>query len=281
MKGLSFKVVLLGEGRVGKTSLISRYVKNTFDDKETSTVQASMYSSKAVPINDAGSAPGAIREVDLALWDTAGQERFHALAPMYYRNADGAIIVYDVTDADTLRKVRTWAKELYAVVGDGNIQLVLCGNKADAAPAEREVSEGEGAAMAAELGAQHFLASAKTGQAVADVFSAMATQILRRREAAGLIGGGGGGAGGGGDGYAGGRTPSRARGRRGLTVVTEDGEAVTPGFNSPGEGRIYAGVAPPRSQRYGGGGGNQPIALDDDAFADPNRAAGGGSSGCC
>lgn len=284
MKDLSFKVVLLGEGRVGKTSLISRYVHNAFDEKEASTVQASMHSSKAVPINDASSAPGAIREVDLALWDTAGQERFHALAPMYYRNADGAIIVYDITDADTLRKVRTWAKELYAVVGEGNIKLVLCGNKADTPLTEREVSEGEGAAMAAELGASHFFASAKTGQNVAEVFSAMATQVVRSREVTGMGGGvaaGGSSGSSGGGAYAGirGRTPSRSRARRGLMVVTEDGEAVTPGRSSPCEGRVYGGITPPRAHRYGSSGTNQPITLSADGS--PDAAAAANSRGCC
>ncbi|KPA78213.1 small GTPase putativesimilar to Ras-related protein Rab-21 [Leptomonas pyrrhocoris] len=279
MAGLTFKVVLLGEGRVGKTSLISRYVSNSFDDKEASTVQANMYSSKAVPINDTNGAPGSVSEVNLALWDTAGQERFHALAPMYYRNADGAIIVYDVTDADTLRKVRTWAKELYAVVGEGNIQLVLCGNKMDTPASEQEVAEGEGASVAAELGASHFFASAKTGQNVADVFSAMATQILRSREAAGRgvsVGNSGGG---------GGLTPARSRPRRGLMVVTEDGEAFAPGRGSPNEGRIYGGVAPPRAHRYGtNGGGNrgQPITFNDeeDGVAAANSGS-NASGGCC
>ncbi|KAK7200127.1 ras-related protein Rab21 [Novymonas esmeraldas] len=278
MKGHSFKVVLLGDGRVGKTSLISRYVHNSFDDREVSTVQASMYSSRAVPINDPSNAPGAIREVDLALWDTAGQERFHALAPMYYRNADGAIVVYDVTDADTLGKVRTWAKELYAVVGEGNIQLVVCGNKADTPPAEQEVSEGEGAAVAAELGASHFFASAKSGHGVAEVFSAMATQIVRRHEAAGAAGVGGSSSG---SGAGSSLTParSRSRPRRGLMVVTEEGEAVTPGYTSPSEGRVYGGIAPPRAQRYGSSGANQPVTLDADV--QPGAAASSGIGGCC
>ncbi|KPI83320.1 putative small GTPase [Leptomonas seymouri] len=271
MSALAFKVVLLGEGRVGKTSLISRYVNNTFDEKEASTVQASMYSSKAVPINDPSGAPGAMSEVNLALWDTAGQERFHALAPMYYRSADGAIIVYDVTDADTLRKVRTWAKELYAVVGEGNIQLVLCGNKADTPPSEQEVAEGEGAAVAAELGAAHLFASAKTGRNVDEVFSVMATRIVRSREVAGCGGSG--------------RTSSRSRPRRGLMVVTEDGETAMPGQSSPAEGRVYGGVTPPRAHRYGTSGGGsrgQPITLNDPAdgglAADSNNKA---ASGCC
>ncbi|GET88315.1 small GTPase, putative [Leishmania tarentolae] len=203
---------------------------------------------------------------------------------MYYRNADGAIIVYDVTDADTLRKIRTWARELYAVVGEGNIQLVLCGNKADIQSAEREVSEGEGAAMAAELDALHFFTSAKTGQNVAEVFSAIATRIVRSREVAEMGGGtaaGSSNVSSGGVAYAGirGCTPSRSRARRGLMVVTEDGEAVTPGRRSPSEGRVYGGITPPRAHRYGSSGVNQPITLSSDGSAD--AAAATSKSGCC
>lgn len=270
------KLVLLGDQSVGKTSIITRFMYDTFDQQYQPTIGIDFF-SKTVHLEDD-------RDVRLHLWDTAGQERFHALAPMYYRNADGAIIVYDVTDADTLRKVRTWAKELYAVVGEGNIKLVLCGNKADTPLTEREVSEGEGAAMAAELGASHFFASAKTGQNVAEVFSAMATQVVRSREVTGMGGGvaaGGSSGSSGGGAYAGirGRTPSRSRARRGLMVVTEDGEAVTPGRSSPSEGRVYGGITPPRAHRYGSSGTNQPITLSADDS--PDAAAAAKSSGCC
>jgi Ras-related protein Rab-21 len=76
----TIKLVLLGDGRVGKTSLVLRYVENVFSDKQVATVQAS-YLTKRLTVDG--------QSVTLSIWDTAGQERFHALGPIYYRDADG------------------------------------------------------------------------------------------------------------------------------------------------------------------------------------------------
>ena len=68
--------------------------------------------------------------VNLAIWDTAGQERFHALGPIYYRDAHGAVLVYDITDEDSFQKVKVWVKELRRMVGT-DICLIIAGNKVD------------------------------------------------------------------------------------------------------------------------------------------------------
>ena len=68
--------------------------------------------------------------VNLAIWDTAGQERFHALGPIYYRDAHGAVLVYDITDEDSFQKVKVWVKELRRTVGT-DICLIIAGNKVD------------------------------------------------------------------------------------------------------------------------------------------------------
>ncbi|RNF01440.1 Rab family, other [Trypanosoma rangeli] len=164
------KVILLGEGRVGKTSLVSRFVQDTFDENQSSTIQASMHMSADVPLLDGSGAT-----VNLNVWDTAGQERFHALGPIYYRNADGALLVYDITDADTLEKVRLWIRELRAVVGS-RIQLVICGNKSDLEE-DRDIARETAVAFAKAQGALHFDTSAKTGDNVAEAFQALATAI--------------------------------------------------------------------------------------------------------
>uniref|UniRef100_A0A7S3G6I7 Uncharacterized protein n=1 Tax=Palpitomonas bilix TaxID=652834 RepID=A0A7S3G6I7_9EUKA len=83
---LSLKLVLLGEGRVGKTSICLRYVNNSYTDKQVSTIQAS-FLTKKVNYGDC--------TANLAIWDTAGQERFHALGPIYYRDADGNVVSHD------------------------------------------------------------------------------------------------------------------------------------------------------------------------------------------
>ena len=117
-------VVLLGEGRVGKTCLCLRYVNNTFSSEQESTIQAT-YLEKRLNVGK--------RAVTLNIWDTAGQERFHALGPIYYRDSHGAVLVYDITDRDSFTKVRHWVKELRKIVGQ-TIVLVIAGNKADMPP---------------------------------------------------------------------------------------------------------------------------------------------------
>lgn len=71
------------------------------------------------------------KRVNLSIWDTAGQERFHALGPIYYRDADGAVLVYDITDPDSFAKVKNWVKELSRMLGAENICLAVVGNKTD------------------------------------------------------------------------------------------------------------------------------------------------------
>ena len=70
------------------------------------------------------------KRVNLSIWDTAGQERFHALGPIYYRDANGAVLVYDITDADSFAKVKNWIKELRKMLGN-EISLAIAGNKID------------------------------------------------------------------------------------------------------------------------------------------------------
>ena len=104
---LQAKVVLLGEGRVGKTSLVLRFCKDTFSESQSPTIQAS-FLDKAVTVGE--------NRISLAIWDTAGQERFHALGPIYYRDADAALLVFDITDPDSFTKVKSWVKELRKMV---------------------------------------------------------------------------------------------------------------------------------------------------------------------
>jgi Ras-related protein Rab-21 len=99
-----YKIVLLGEGRVGKTSIILRYVKGEYNERQISTLQASYFEKKLVLDGN---------PVELSIWDTAGQERFHALGPIYYRDADGALLVYDITDTESFVKVKKWVSLKY------------------------------------------------------------------------------------------------------------------------------------------------------------------------
>lgn len=164
----SFKVVLLGEGRVGKTCLCLRYVRGVFNSEQESTIAAT-YLDKRFHVGQ--------RLVRLMLWDTAGQERFHALSPIYYREAQGAILVYDITDRDSFTKVRNWVKELRKIVGK-SIVLVIAGNKIDMEK-KRQVDDAEAVEYAKSVGAYHITCSAKTGKNVEAAFLELTKGMLR------------------------------------------------------------------------------------------------------
>lgn len=177
-----FKVVLLGEGRVGKTSIFYRYIKDNFDDGQASTLEAS-FLSKRVNING--------KTVTLNVWDTAGQERYHSLGPIYYRDADAACLVYDITDLQSFERVKNWVKELRKIVGK-NIVIYLAGNKVDLEH-KRNVNEKEAKDYAKTIGAKHHGTSAKSGKGIEEIFFNMAKQLLEEKAkgGAGRRGGGG------------------------------------------------------------------------------------------
>jgi len=168
---LAFKVVLLGEGRVGKTCLCLRYVRGSFSDSQESTIQAT-YLDKRLNVGK--------KSVKLMIWDTAGQERFHALGPIYYREANGALLVYDITDRDSFSKVRNWVKELRKIVGK-DIILLIAGNKSDLAK-HRQVSDEDAEKFAASVGASHMVCSAKTGKNVEELFLELTKGMLQQQE---------------------------------------------------------------------------------------------------
>ena len=168
METRNFKVVLLGEGSVGKTSLVLRYVRNEFNEEHITTIQAS-FLNKKLTVDDT--------RVNLAIWDTAGQEKFHALGPIYYRDANGALLVYDITDRDSFDRVQNWVKELRKMLGD-NIVLVIAGNKADL-ERRRVVTLEEAEQYAASVGAKHLSTSAKQNKGVAELFLHMTKELLK------------------------------------------------------------------------------------------------------
>jgi Ras-related protein Rab-21 len=162
-----FKVVLLGEGCVGKTSLCLRYVQNAFNDKHITTIQAS-FLTKRLNVDN--------KRVGLAIWDTAGQERFHALGPIYYRDANGALLVYDITDRDSFIKVQTWVKELRKMLGK-EVVLAIAGNKCDL-ERSRVVSIDEAEQYAESVGAKHYSTSAKLNKGLEELFLDLTKRML-------------------------------------------------------------------------------------------------------
>jgi len=171
MNDIKFKVVLLGEGRVGKTSILLRYINNSFDQKQTSTFQAS-FQEKILNIGQ--------NCVTLAIWDTAGQERFHALAPIYYRDSNAAILVFDITDRTSFQKVQNWIEELRKIVGK-DIVLIIAANKSDL-EAKRQVDQHDVNQYANSVGAKVMSTSAKSGKGVEQLFLELTKSLLAEHQ---------------------------------------------------------------------------------------------------
>ncbi|XP_061911582.1 ras-related protein Rab-5C-like isoform X1 [Entelurus aequoreus] len=165
-KDFQFKLVLLGESAVGKSSLVLRFVKGLFHEYQESTIGAA-YQNKTVSLDDV--------TVKFDIWDTAGQERYHSLAPMYYRGAQAAIIVYDITNVETFARAQNWVKELQRQA-NSKIVMALAGNKADMAD-KRAVEHQEAQAYADKNGLLFMETSAKTGLYIDDLFMAIASKL--------------------------------------------------------------------------------------------------------
>jgi small GTP-binding protein len=176
--GRSFdvKVVLLGAGGVGKTSIVGRAVSDEFRI-ETPTISA-CFTSKDIDVGDV--------TISLEIWDTAGQERFRTLAPLYYRETVVAILVYSLTDEKSLQDVQDWAAEIGNNT-DEMPKLFLVGNKNDLED-ERKVIPGEGETVAQNLSARYLEVSAKTGSGISDLFVKVAEEAARKLREDGLMG---------------------------------------------------------------------------------------------
>jgi len=165
-KVFQFKLVLLGESAVGKSSLVLRFVKGQFLEFQESTIGAA-FLTQTVCLNDT--------TVKFEIWDTAGQERYHSLAPMYYRGAQAAIVVYDITSTESFDKAKSWVKELQRQ-GNPNIVISLCGNKIDL-EIKRTVDAETAQNYADENGLLFMETSAKTAANVNELFVAIAKKL--------------------------------------------------------------------------------------------------------
>ncbi|KAF2074594.1 hypothetical protein CYY_004101 [Polysphondylium violaceum] len=169
-----YKLLLIGDSGVGKTSLLLQFSDNTFQETSVNLTTVD-YKNKNVVIDG--------KTFSLQIWDTAGQERFRTITSSFYRGAHGVIIVYDMTDQNSYNNVMLWMQEIqrYAVFG---VSRVLVGNKFDQDD-RKIVSYNTAKEYADSLGIPFLEASAKTGFNVEQIFSTMANEIYKSNIGAG------------------------------------------------------------------------------------------------
>lgn len=172
-----FKLVFLGEQSVGKTSLITRFMYDSFDNMYQATIGID-FLSKTMYLED--------RTVRLQLWDTAGQERFRSLIPSYIRDSSVAVVVYDISSLKSFQNTRKWVDDVRGERG-ADVIIVLVGNKTDLGD-KREVTQQMGEEEAKRCGALFVETSAKVGANVKALFRRIA-QALPGMEGEGEGGG--------------------------------------------------------------------------------------------
>ena len=162
------KIVLVGDTAVGKSSVVTRYINNRFNPFLESTIGAAFSSTRIV-------AKDSITDI-VEIRDTAGQERYRSLVPMYYREAVGALIVYDVTIPGSLNHAQEWIKDIRQHAPE-NIKICLIGNKFDLLTPDELLKH---PTIKYNSGIPHYYASAKSGHNITEIFLDLISDIPRQ-----------------------------------------------------------------------------------------------------
>ncbi|KAJ3439536.1 ras-related protein rab-5c [Anaeramoeba flamelloides] len=164
---LRFKIVLLGESGVGKTSIVLRFTANRFHETMSPTIGAS-FLNESIQVEET--------EINLQIWDTAGQERYNSLTPLYYRGSHGALIVYDISDEQSFDRATYWVNQLQNQGGEKS-KIMLIGNKFDLN--QKNVDSKMASEYADQNGLLFRETSAKTGLGIPDVFVDLCKELKR------------------------------------------------------------------------------------------------------
>lgn len=166
---VTFKYIIIGDSEVGKSSLLLQFTEQHFQPIHDLTIGVE-FGAKMVSIQG--------RDVKLEIWDTAGQETFLSITRSYYRGADGALLVFDISRRETFDNLNRWYDEAIQNSQNPNLRIMVVGMKADVPPEKRQVTEEEGVAWARERGLIYLEVSAKTAYNVEEAFIRTAKTIL-------------------------------------------------------------------------------------------------------
>ena len=166
---MMIKVILIGDSGVGKTNIMSKYLKNQFMENSKATVGVE-FGSKL--FNHQG------HKIKAQIWDTAGQEKYKAITGAYYKGSKGAFIVYDITRKDTFASIERWVNDLKAT-SDPKLTIILIGNKNDLDD-KREVSKDQGEEKAKSFGCAFLETSAFSGDNLDKAFELMVKEIYEK-----------------------------------------------------------------------------------------------------
>ena len=163
-----FKLLLIGNSSVGKSSLLFRFVENVWDDSFVPTIGVD-FKLKTLEVNG--------KKVKLQIWDTAGQERFKNITSSYYRGGNGVLVVYDITDRESFENLTSWLIEIEKNANK-NVYKLLIGNKVDLED-KRKISVQEGKDFAESNGMKFIETSAKDNTKVQEAFELLTSEIMK------------------------------------------------------------------------------------------------------
>ena len=163
-----FKVLLIGNSSVGKSSLLLRFVDNQWNDLFVPTIGVD-FKIRTMEIDN--------KNVKLQIWDTAGQERFKNITASYYRGAHGIFVVYDISDTESFKNINNWLIEIEKNANK-NVYKILVGNKCDLED-KRTVSYQQGKELAETYGMQFIETSAKSNTNVDEAFHLLGREVMK------------------------------------------------------------------------------------------------------
>ena len=173
-----FKLILIGSSGVGKTSILQRYIQKIFNDDYTCTIGVDFF-MKSMKIDD--------KLIKLQLWDTAGTEKFKSITTGYYRGANAAFIVFDLTSRKSFESVSEWIENYYKYSNpDYERHVILIGNKSDLKN-ERIITEDEIDDFVKLNKIKYFETSAKNGENIDESFLFIAEQLMKDADEKGIL----------------------------------------------------------------------------------------------